>query len=291
MLPLQGVARLCTGAAYRLCKRSPGGAHLDVRAHAAEHQHTAAAAHQNLRPSAHGLHLCGSVPTGTHTTSCPVTDSKAQAWERSDRHHDLQAGACCALGSTCSWAYLSLIAKEVEQLPCSYQSPMLAAKDTENWFLQKLAVWATSYRCCSTAGLVRRALVRDTPVLYAAHHARRVCQYCVHGQVLIPWIVRCRHSLKPRLLIPIGLMLGFMAYNHLVDISQRMGYVEIASLAAGFLASKVGTMCEALSWQQSRHHHVLRLFSCRCIFLLSGAGLSGAGCKCMTSESDVHQTF
>ena len=56
----------------------------------------------------------------------------------------------------------------------------------------------------------------------------------------------CRHALKPRLLIPIGLVLGFIAYNHLVDRSHRMGYVEIASLAAGFLASKVGALYEGL---------------------------------------------
>ena len=64
----------------------------------------------------------------------------------------LQAGACCALGSACSWLYLSLIVKEVEQLPSTYQSPMLAARNIDNWFLQKLAMWATSYRYCSSNG-------------------------------------------------------------------------------------------------------------------------------------------
>ena len=62
----------------------------------------------------------------------------------------MQAGACCAVGAACSWAYLSLIVREIEQLPNTYESPMLAAKETENWFLQKLAMWATSYRCRTT---------------------------------------------------------------------------------------------------------------------------------------------
>ena len=56
---------------------------------------------------------------------------------------------------------------------------------------------------------------------------------------------QCRHALKPRMLIPVGLVLAFYGYNHLVDRSQRLGYIEIASLVLGFLAFKVSLVSAA----------------------------------------------
>ena len=74
---------------------------------------------------------------------------------------------------------------------------------------------------------------------FYAYYCASALSLSVRESAQTGMMASCRHSLKPRLSIPVGLTLAFVAYNHIVDKSLRLGYVEVSCLVAGFLASKV----------------------------------------------------